>query len=83
MNPVLFESPAGRVPRWQISRYSETNPTLIRFCKWGRSGAKCLDQVARWHGNRWDPARWCPDGKVPRDVMRVVTGELVRQEVAR
>ena len=80
MNPVLFESPTGRVPRWEITRYSTTDPSLIRFVKFGRT--KLLDQVARWHGGRWDPARWCPDGKVPRDIMRQVVGELVRQEVA-
>ncbi len=82
MTPVLFESPAGRVPRWEITRYSTTDSSLIRFVKHGRA-SKLLDQVARWAGGRWDPARWCPDGKVPRDVMRVVCGELQRQEVAR
>lgn len=81
MTPVLFESPAGKVPRWEITRYSTTDPTLIRFAKFGRT--KLLDQVARWAGGRWDPARWCPDGKVPRDILRQVCGELVRQEVAR
>ena len=80
MNPVLFESPPGRVPRWEITRYSTTDPTLIRFVKHGRA-SKLLDQVARWHGGRWDPARWQPGAKVPKDIMRVVLGELVRQEV--
>lgn len=83
MTPVLFESPSGKVPRWRVEQYSDADPTLIRFVKWGRSGAKCLDQVGRWTGSSWDPSRWVPDAKVPRDVMRVVTGELVRREVAR
>ena len=81
MTPVLFESPAGRVPSWRVERYSPTDQSLIRFAKWGRT-SKLLDQVSRWAGRRWDPSRWVPDGKVPRDIMRQVVGELVRQEVA-
>lgn len=81
MSSVLFESPAGRVPRWEITRYSPTDPSLIRFVKHGRT-SKLLDQVSRWAGGRWDPSRWVPDGKVPRDILRQVVGELVRQEVA-
>ena len=63
-----------------MERYSPTDPSLIRFVKHGRT-SKLLDQVSRWAGGRWDPSRWVPDGKVPRDIMRQVVGELVRQEV--
>lgn len=80
MTHPIYTSPTGKVPRWEISYYNETDPSLIRFVKYGRT-TKLLDQVARWRGNRWDPARWCPDGKVPKDVMRQVVGELLRREV--
>ena len=81
MTPVLFESPAGKVSSWRVERYSTTDPTLIRFVKHGRT-TKLLDQVARWTGSSWDVSRWVPDGKVPRDILRQVCGELVRQGVA-
>lgn len=83
MTPVLFESPAGKVPRWRVEQYSEADPTLIRFVKWGRTGSKCLDQIGRWIGGRWDPARWVPGDRVPKDIMRVVVGEILRREVVR
>lgn len=78
---VIYESPPGVFPSWRVERYSEADPTLIRFTKHGRT-TKLLDQVARWVGGRWDPARWVPRvPTVPDSVLRVVTGELLLLEV--
>ena len=80
MPTPIFVSPPAAVPRWEIT-YHNDDLSLIRFVKWGRT-TKLLDQVARWSGNRWDPARWVPtDRAVPKDIMRQVVGRL-RQEAA-
>lgn len=84
MSQILFESPRGRVPRWRVTchPFGGCDPWLVAFEKWGRT-TKVVDKIARWTGSSWDPSRWVPDQKVPRDVMRSVIGELLRLEVQR
>ncbi|MEB3354692.1 MAG: hypothetical protein VKM34_10755 [Cyanobacteriota bacterium] len=79
----LFISEGNKIPpRWVVERYSDDDPTLIRFVKWGRTG-KQLDQVARWVGGRWDPARWVPRApQCPQYMLNAVTRRL-RTEVGR
>lgn len=81
MPTPIYESPQGQQPRWVISHYNDRDPSLIRFVKYGRTGAKLLDQVCRWTCGGWDPSRYVPDAKVPREIMRLVVGALRRQEV--
>lgn len=79
---VIFESPPGVHPRWQVEQYHEDHRDLIRFTKWGRTGAKGVDQVAKWCGSCWDSSRWVPKPPtVPAPVLRAVMAELVRREV--
>lgn len=80
MPTPIYESAQGQQPRWVISLYNDRDPSLIRFVKYGRS-SKLLDQVARWTGSGWDPSRYVPNAKVPREIMRLVVGALRRQEV--
>lgn len=78
----LYLSPPGTFPRWQVEHYNDDRPDLIRFAKWGRSGTKGLDQVARWVSAGWDSSRWAPKPPtVPAPVLRAVMAELVRREV--
>lgn len=78
---VIFESPPGTFPRWQVELYSDDRPDLISFAKWSQSGCR-LDQVARWVSAGWDSSRWVPKPPtVPAPVLRAVMAELVRREV--
>lgn len=79
---MIYESPDGISPRWRVEHYSEDQRDLIRFARWGRSGSKGLDQVARWVSAGWDSSRWVPKPPtVPAPVLRAVMAELVRREV--
>lgn len=83
MPTPIYDSGAGEGTRWRITHYnSAPGSSLIHFQKWGRSGSKSLDQVARWVSAGWDSSRWVPrPPTVPAPVLRAVMAELVRREV--
>ena len=64
-------------PRWTVTQGPYyTSDDLIRFQKMSGS-RKLLDQIARWTGDGWDPARWVPKPPtVPAQLRLLIEGQL-------
>lgn len=64
-------------PRWRVEQdpTMSARPDLVRFTK--HSKRKLLDQIARWDGNGWDPARWVPKHpQVPHTLLAIVEAHM-------
>ena len=68
------DHPFALGPCWEVTQDPTMagRPDLVRFVK--RSAQrKLLDQIARWDGTGWDPARWVPaHPRVPRTLLGIV-----------
>jgi len=65
-------------PRWRVEQdpTMAARPDLVRFTKHSEA-RKLLDQIARWDGAGWDPARWMPKHpQVPHLLMAIVENHM-------
>jgi hypothetical protein len=65
-------------PRWQVEQDPTMagRPDLVRFTKQSQA-RKLLDQIARWDGAGWDPARWVPKHpQVPQTLLAIVEAHM-------
>tara|TARA_R110000772_G_scaffold260247_1_gene378139 strand:- start:1569 stop:1829 length:261 start_codon:yes stop_codon:yes gene_type:complete len=82
-NRAVWIGEDHRGNRWEVIRYSDALPNLIRFLKY-TTNRKLLDQVADWDGADWSGKRWMPRRPVVPDEVRLRVEELLqRSEVGR